>query len=200
MVRRRWSSWASTHGTWCWPAGGRASEVEAEGPAALIVGLPEGAAPRGHGWRCSSSPPASILANAEPFCEGLVGTGKVFGINEFLLVQWLAPIASEAPEFVVALMFALARPGGHGAGQPALGQAQPVDAAGRDDPRRVRHLATARCEHPIPMGRVPDARDPADRRPVAAGGGDAGVAAAHASAAPSCCSCCSSGSSSRRIS
>ncbi|MDE5878901.1 MAG: sodium:calcium antiporter, partial [Desulfovibrio sp.] len=26
--------------------------------------------------------------------------------NEFLLVQWLAPIASEAPEFIVALMFA----------------------------------------------------------------------------------------------
>jgi cation:H+ antiporter len=27
-------------------------------------------------------------------------------MNEFLLVQWLAPLASEAPEFVVALMFA----------------------------------------------------------------------------------------------
>jgi cation:H+ antiporter len=49
----------------------------------------------------------AILANAEPFCEGLIGTGKVLGINEFVLVQWLAPIASEAPEFTVALMFAL---------------------------------------------------------------------------------------------
>jgi cation:H+ antiporter len=29
------------------------------------------------------------------------------GVNEFLLVQWLAPIASEAPEFIVAIMFAL---------------------------------------------------------------------------------------------
>jgi len=47
-----------------------------------------------------------ILANAEPFCEGLVATGKAWGINEFLLVQWLAPIASEAPEFTVAIMFA----------------------------------------------------------------------------------------------
>ena len=48
-----------------------------------------------------------ILANAEPFSESLVATGKLFGINEFLLVQWLAPIASEAPEFTVAIMFAL---------------------------------------------------------------------------------------------
>ena len=47
-----------------------------------------------------------ILASAEPFCEGLVGTGKVLHINEFFLVQWLAPIASEAPEFVLALVFA----------------------------------------------------------------------------------------------
>jgi cation:H+ antiporter len=48
-----------------------------------------------------------ILSNAEPFSESLVATGKAFGINEFLLVQWLAPIASEAPEFTVAIMFAL---------------------------------------------------------------------------------------------
>lgn len=48
-----------------------------------------------------------ILANAEPFSEGLVATGRQLGINEFLLVQWLAPIASEAPEFIVAIMFTL---------------------------------------------------------------------------------------------
>lgn len=48
-----------------------------------------------------------ILFNAEHFSEALVATGKVLGINEFLLVQWLAPIASEAPEFTVAIMFAL---------------------------------------------------------------------------------------------
>jgi cation:H+ antiporter len=48
-----------------------------------------------------------ILADAEIFSEGLVATGKLFQINEFLLVQWLAPIASEAPEFIVAIMFAL---------------------------------------------------------------------------------------------
>ncbi|MDR1777460.1 MAG: sodium:calcium antiporter [Desulfovibrio sp.] len=47
-----------------------------------------------------------ILCNAEPFSENLVASGKLFGVNEFLLVQWLAPVASEAPEFLVALMFA----------------------------------------------------------------------------------------------
>jgi len=48
-----------------------------------------------------------IVANAEHFSEGLVATGRIVGVNEFLLVQWLAPIASEAPEFIVAIMFAL---------------------------------------------------------------------------------------------
>ncbi len=47
------------------------------------------------------------MANAEAFSESLVATGKVLGINEFLLIQWLAPLASEAPEFTVAAMLAL---------------------------------------------------------------------------------------------
>lgn len=47
-----------------------------------------------------------ILACAEPFAEALVATGKQFHISEFLLVQWLAPLASEAPEFLVAMLFA----------------------------------------------------------------------------------------------
>jgi cation:H+ antiporter len=28
------------------------------------------------------------------------------GIDRFLLVQWLAPLASEAPEFIIAILFA----------------------------------------------------------------------------------------------
>ena len=47
-----------------------------------------------------------ILACAEPFAESLVETGRQFGISEFLLVQWLAPLASEAPELLVAGLFA----------------------------------------------------------------------------------------------
>jgi cation:H+ antiporter len=48
----------------------------------------------------------TILVSAEPFAHGLVATGVSFGIDEFLLVQWLAPLASEAPEFIIALLFA----------------------------------------------------------------------------------------------
>jgi cation:H+ antiporter len=43
-----------------------------------------------------------IFLAAEPFAEGLIHTGTELGIDEFLLVQWLAPLASEAPEFLVA--------------------------------------------------------------------------------------------------
>lgn len=47
-----------------------------------------------------------ILACAEPFAEALVATGQDIGISEFFLVQWLAPLASEAPELLVAGLFA----------------------------------------------------------------------------------------------
>ena len=49
---------------------------------------------------------AVIFISAEPFAEGLVESGLQFGIDEFLLVQWLAPLASESPEFLVAILFA----------------------------------------------------------------------------------------------
>jgi cation:H+ antiporter len=47
-----------------------------------------------------------ILLCAEHFADSLVETGRVFHISDFLLVQWLAPIASEAPELLVAGLFA----------------------------------------------------------------------------------------------
>ena len=47
-----------------------------------------------------------VLAAAEPFANGLIGTGARLGIDQFLLVQWLAPLASEAPELIVAGLFA----------------------------------------------------------------------------------------------
>jgi cation:H+ antiporter len=49
---------------------------------------------------------AVILLCAEPFAESLVETGEQLGISEFLLVQWLAPLASEAPELLVAGLYA----------------------------------------------------------------------------------------------
>ena len=47
-----------------------------------------------------------IIVSAEPFAHALVETGEDYGIDEFFLVQWLAPLASEAPEFIVAALFA----------------------------------------------------------------------------------------------
>lgn len=47
-----------------------------------------------------------ILVSAQPFAESLVASGSTLGIDEFLLVQWLAPLASEAPEFIIAILFA----------------------------------------------------------------------------------------------
>jgi cation:H+ antiporter len=47
-----------------------------------------------------------ILLCAEPFANNLVDAGTELGIERFLLVQWLAPLASEAPEFVIATIFA----------------------------------------------------------------------------------------------
>jgi len=49
----------------------------------------------------------TIGISAEAFAEGLVHTGERLGIDEFLLVQWLAPLASETPEFLVAALLAI---------------------------------------------------------------------------------------------
>ena len=57
-----------------------------------------------------------IIVVAEPFAHSLIEAGQALKIDEFILVQWLAPLASEAPEFIVAIMFA-AR------GKPAIGLA-----------------------------------------------------------------------------
>ena len=47
-----------------------------------------------------------ILLCAERFAEALVEGGMAAGISEFVLVQWVAPLASEAPELLIAAMFA----------------------------------------------------------------------------------------------
>lgn len=49
----------------------------------------------------------AIYACAEPFAEALIHSGELLGIDEFFLVQWLAPIASEAPEFIIAALWTL---------------------------------------------------------------------------------------------
>jgi len=86
-------------------------EPELEGPAAMIESW--GTGPR-RAWTVSFFLLSgfTIFTAAEPFAEGLLATGRTFGIEEFILVQWLAPLASESPEFIVAILFALkAQPG-----------------------------------------------------------------------------------------
>ena len=48
-----------------------------------------------------------ILASAEPFAQGLLGAGNSLGVDEFVMVQWVAPLASEAPELIVAVILVL---------------------------------------------------------------------------------------------
>jgi cation:H+ antiporter len=49
---------------------------------------------------------ATIVSSAEPFADSLVDLGKKLGVSEFLLIQWLAPLASESPEVLVAGLLA----------------------------------------------------------------------------------------------
>ena len=50
---------------------------------------------------------AMILLVAEHFADGLIEIGQRFGISEFFLIQWVAPLASEAPEMIIAILFTL---------------------------------------------------------------------------------------------
>lgn len=81
-------------------------EPDIEGPIESLAHWPRG-------WRLSATlfffifSGYTIFIAAEPFAEGLLETGKHLGIEEFILVQWLAPLASESPEFIVAIIFAL---------------------------------------------------------------------------------------------
>jgi cation:H+ antiporter len=82
-----------------------AEEPHLVGPAELIGRLPT-AKRRAVVALMLSGSAAVILISAEPFADSLVKTGEQFGIDTFLLVQWVAPLASEAPELLVAGLFA----------------------------------------------------------------------------------------------
>jgi cation:H+ antiporter len=81
-------------------------EPELLGPALLVASLPRA-------WKIAAIAvlflfaAACIFASAEPFAEGLVESGTKLGIDQFLLVQWLAPFASEAPEITIAVLLVL---------------------------------------------------------------------------------------------
>ncbi|GAA3885864.1 sodium:proton exchanger [Saccharothrix violaceirubra] len=57
-----------------------------------------------------------VLACAEHFAQSLVESGQQLGVDEFLLVQWVAPLASEAPELIVACLYAIRLKASHSLG------------------------------------------------------------------------------------
>ncbi|HWW53236.1 MAG TPA: hypothetical protein VNY84_05685, partial [Acidimicrobiales bacterium] len=48
----------------------------------------------------------AIFLCADAFADALVASGSVLGVDSFFLIQWLAPLASEAPELVIASIYA----------------------------------------------------------------------------------------------
>lgn len=81
-------------------------EDEEPGPGAVIAQLSPGKR-----WTVmavmSVAAAGVILLAAEPFAESLVASGRRLGMDEFLLIQWLAPLASEAPAVTIAILFVL---------------------------------------------------------------------------------------------
>ncbi len=87
------------------------AELEKPGPVLLLAGLPRTLRNCVNVLLFLFAGFVIALA-AEPFARGLVDAGKTLGIEQFLLVQWVAPLASEAPEFIVALILAFSlKPG-----------------------------------------------------------------------------------------
>jgi cation:H+ antiporter len=89
----------------------RASQGHVEEPG--LAGPPERLAYLPRAWRRTVTtllflvPAYAIYISAEPFANGLLHNARRLGIEEFILIQWLAPLASESPEFIVAVIFAL---------------------------------------------------------------------------------------------
>lgn len=81
-------------------------EPELVGPAATIGTLPQ---TQRRLWAVGMLIYAAfiIFISAHPFAESLIQTGKSIGVDEVFMVQWFAPIASEAPEIVVCVLFTL---------------------------------------------------------------------------------------------
>lgn len=89
----------------------KASQGHVEDPG--LAGPPERLALLPTFWRRAVTvslfllPAVSIFLAAEPFANGLLQSARRLHMDEFVLIQWLAPLASESPEFIVAIIFAI---------------------------------------------------------------------------------------------
>lgn len=86
-------------------SGSSREEPELEGTAAYVGALPK-IARRIFIVTFLVISAVVIFMCAHPFGDSLIEAGKSLHIDEYILVQWLAPIASEAPEFTIAFLFA----------------------------------------------------------------------------------------------
>lgn len=75
------------------------------GPSAFIASLPKRTR-RILNYILFALSGAVIIVVAHPFAESLIELGGQLGIDEFLLLKWVAPLASEAPELLIATLFA----------------------------------------------------------------------------------------------
>ena len=86
-------------------SGSSREEPELEGTAAYVGALPKWVR-RSFILIMLAFSATVIFLSAHPFGDSLIEAGKALNIDEYILVQWLAPIASEAPEFTLAFLFA----------------------------------------------------------------------------------------------
>jgi len=82
-----------------------ATEPELEGVAAWLGRLPQRRR-RALAIGLAVVAAATIFGCADVFADALVASGSTLGVSEFFLVQWVAPLASEAPELIVATVYA----------------------------------------------------------------------------------------------
>jgi cation:H+ antiporter len=96
----------------------RVSTGPAEPPALVGVAAALGKLPKAQRKRWVAGLMAfsagTVLVTAEPFAQAVIGAGTRIGLSQYLLVQWLVPIATEMPELVVAFVLILHRRAGQG--------------------------------------------------------------------------------------
>ncbi|CAM5726064.1 hypothetical protein MAUB1S_03876 [Mycolicibacterium aubagnense] len=131
---------------------------------------------------------AVILMCAEPFANSLIDAGAELGIDRFLLVQWLAPLASEAPEFIIATIFAARGKSTAAIATLDLVQGQPVDTA---DGFAAPRVSGRRRRNRVGAGRPADRGSAADGDPDHDGRRADPVAAVPPGRRPGCCWRCS---------
>ena len=89
---------------------------------------------------------AVILVAAEPFVESLIETGDGLGIDDFILIQWIAPLASESPEIIVAVLFSLRANPVDGMSTLISAEVNQLTAAHREHGRYIQHLRRRAAE------------------------------------------------------